>query len=158
RILAVYGPLSLVGLLSVWALTLVVGFAALHWSMGSQLVTATGRPAQFGDDLYMSGTTLFTLGIGDVHPSSRIARILTVAESGIGLGFLAIVIAYFPVLYQSFSRREVRLTLLDAWAGSPPAAAEIVRRLAAAGELHRLDGFLEVWEFWCSEILESHIS
>ena len=50
---------------------------------------------------------------------------LTVTEGGMGFGFLALVIAYFPVLYQSFSRREIQLTLLDAWAGSPPAAAPI---------------------------------
>jgi hypothetical protein len=75
-----------------------------------------------------------------------------------GFAFLAIVIAYFPVLYQSFARREVRLTLLDAWAGSPPSAAEILRRLAGAGELRALDPFLRDWEYWCSEVLESHIS
>src|SRR5262249_14442442 len=147
-----------VGLLTVWAILLVVGFGALQWAAGSQLQSAAGTPTHFGDDLYMSGTTLFTLGIGDVHPVSRIARILTVIECGVGFGFLAIVIAYFPVLYQSFSRREVRLTLLDAWAGSPPAAAEVLRRLAGAGELDRLEDFLKDWEYWCSEILESHIS
>jgi ion channel len=158
RTLAVYGPLSLLGLLAVWALGLVVGFGALHWSAGSSLQTASGGAAGFGDDLYMSGTTFFTLGLGDVHPLGPIARLLTVAEAGLGFGFLAIVIAYFPVLYQSFSRREVRLTLLDAWAGSPPAAGEILRRLAEAGELGQLDAFLKDWEYWCSDILESHIS
>jgi hypothetical protein len=158
RVLSVYGPLSLAGLLTVWAVGLVVGFAALHWSIGSRLQTASGASAQWGDDLYMSGTTFFTLGLGDVHPISRAARLLTVVEGGLGFGFLAIVIAYFPVLYQSFSRREVRLTMLDAWAGSPPAAGEILRRLARAGELQHVDDFLKDWEYWCSEILESHIS
>jgi len=157
RFLAVYGPLSLLGLLAVWALGLVTGFAVLQWSAGSHLVTASGA-ATFLDDLYMSGTTFFTLGLGDVHPVGRVARALTVAESGLGFGFLAVVIAYFPVLYQAFARREVRLTLLDAWAGSPPAAAEVLRRLAAAGELQALEPFLKDWEYWCSELLESHIS
>ena len=157
RFLAVYGPVSFVGLLAVWAVGLIVGFGGLHWSAGSQLRTMSGT-AGFADDLYMSGTTFFTLGLGDIHPTGRIARILTVAEGGLGLGFLAIVIAYFPVLYQSFARREVRLTLLDAWAGSPPSAAELLRRLAAAGELKALDRFLADWEYWCSELLESHIS
>src|SRR5205823_4586674 len=157
RFLAVYGPLSLLGLLAVWAIGLIAGFAALHWSAGSQLQTPAGR-AYFADDLYMSGTTFFTLGLGDVHPIGRTARLLTVGEGGLGFAFLAIVIAYFPILYQSFSRREVRLTLLDAWAGSPPAATEVLRRLAAAGELKALDQFLKDWEYWCSELLESHIS
>jgi len=157
RFLAIYGPVSLLGLLMVWAVGLIVGFALLHWSTGSQLQTPTG-PAAFADDLYMSGTTFFTLGLGDVHPVGRVARLLTVAEGGTGFAFLAIVIAYYPVLYQSFARREVRLTLLDAWAGSPPSAGEILRRLAEARELKALDAFLRDWEYWCSELLESHIS
>src|SRR5262249_14868567 len=54
--------------------------------------------------------------------------------------------------------REVRLTLLDAWAGSPPSAAEVLRRLADASDMSALDPFLKDWEYWCSEVLESHIS
>jgi len=157
KFLSVYGPVSLIGLLCVWATGLIAGFALLQWSVGSRLVTPTGR-AGFGDDMYMSGTTFFTLGLGDVHPASATAKLLTVIEGGMGFGFLAIVITYFPVLYQSFSRREVRLTMLDAWAGSPPSAAEILRRLASIGELHALDAFLRDWEQWCSEVLEGVIS
>jgi len=57
--------------------------------------------------------------LGMCGPVGHVARLITVAEAGTGFAFLAIVIAYFPVLYQSFSRREAQLTLLDAWAGSP---------------------------------------
>jgi hypothetical protein len=157
RFLAIYGPLSLLGLSVLWALGLVVGFAGLHWSAGSNLLPpSSGAP--IADDLYMSGTTFFTLGLGDLQPVGRLARFVTVAEAGTGFAFLAIVIAYFPILYQSFSRREARLTLLDAWAGSPPAAAEVLRRLGANGSLAALDPFLKDWEYWCSEVLESHIS
>ena len=141
----------------VWALGLILGFAILHWSNGSRLQTPTGH-ARFADDLYMSGTTFVTLGLGDLHPVGRASRVLTVAEGGTGFAFLAIVIAYFPVLYESFARREVRLTLLDAWAGTPPSAGEVLRRLAEAGALKALDAFLKDWEYWCSELLESHIS
>jgi len=157
RFLAIFGPLSLLGLAGVWALGLLLGFAGLQWSAGSNLrpLSATGR---FIDDLYMSGTTFFTLGLGDVQPVGHVARLITVAEAGTGFAFLAIVIAYFPVLYQSFSRREAQLTLLDAWAGSPPAAVEVLRRLAARNELNALQSFLKDWEYWCSELLESHIA
>ena len=158
RFLAVFGPLSLLGLLLVWAVGLIVGFAALHWSAGSPLVTHDGVRATFIDDLYMSGTTFFTLGLGDLYPLAGSSRFLTVAEAGTGFGFLAVAIAYLPVLYQSFSRREARLTLLDAWAGSPPAGAEILRRLAGAGDIAALQPFLKEWEYWSSEVLESHIS
>jgi hypothetical protein len=157
RFLAIFGPLSLLGLAAVWALGLLIGFAGLQWSAGSNLrpLSASGR---FIDDLYLSGTTFFTLGLGDLQPIGHVARLITVAEAGTGFAFLAIVIAYFPILYQSFSRREARLTLLDAWAGSPPAAAEVLRRLAARNELDALQSFLKDWEYWCSDLLESHIS
>jgi hypothetical protein len=156
RFLAIYGPLSLVGLAAVWAIALVIGFGALHWAAGSHLQPV--GPSPVFDDLYMSGTTFFTLGLGDVHPVDGVDRIITVAEAGMGFAFLATVIAYFPVLYQAFSRRETRLTLLDAWAGSPPAGAEVLRRLGLRGEIGHLDAFLKDWEYWCSEVLESHIS
>jgi hypothetical protein len=61
-------------------------------------------------------------------------------------------------LYQSFSRREVGLTMLDAWAGSPPSATEILRRIATSGGISDLDRFFADWERWCSDILESHLS
>lgn len=155
RFLAIFGPMSFLGLAGVWASGLLIGFAGLQWSAGSNLRPASGR---FSDDLYLSGTTLFTLGLGDLQPVGHIARLITVVEAGTGFAFLAIVIAYFPVLYQSFSRREARLTLLDAWAGSPPAAVEVLRRLALRNELDALPLFLKDWEYWCSELLESHIS
>ena len=157
RFLAVYGPLSSLGLLLVWAAGQIFGFALLQFGAGSRLATAGGM-ATFRDDLYMSGTTFFTLGLGDVYPIAPLSRFLATVEAGMGFAFLAVVIAYFPVLYQSFSRREVRLTLLDAWAGSPPSAGEVLRRLAAANEMKALDAFLRDWEYWCSEVLESHIS
>jgi ion channel len=157
RFLAIFGPIALLTLIALWAVCLITGFAGLHWAAGSRLEPVGGR-LRFGDDLYMSGTTFTTLGIGDLHPVGRLARLLTVAEAATGFAFLAIVVAYLPVLYQSFSRREAQLTLLDAWAGSPPVAAELLRRLARRSELSLLGSFLKDWEFWCSDVLESHIS
>src|SRR6266480_3989359 len=49
----------------------------------------------------------------------------------LGFGFLALVISYLPVLYQSFSRREVRISMLDERAGSPPSAGELLGRRAS---------------------------
>ena len=157
RFLAVFGPIALLSLIGLWAICLVLGFAGLHRAAGSQLAPIDGRPGIL-DDLYMSGTTFSTLGLGDLRPVSGPARLVTVVEATTGFAFFAIVIAYMPVLYQSFSRREAQLTVLDAWAGSPPAAAEVLRRLASRSELGMLGGFLKDWESWCSDVLESHIS
>jgi hypothetical protein len=156
ELLSVYGPLSLLLLLTIWAALLIVGFAAIHWSLGSRLQSPTGMQRGFYEDLYYSGTTLFTLGLGDVTPLSQTGRIVTVAEGGTGLAFLALVIGYLPMLAQAFARREVNVSLLDARAGSPPSAVELLRRHAEGGEA--LSRLLAEWERWCADLLETHIS
>jgi hypothetical protein len=163
QIYSVYGPLSLLLLLLLWALLLISGFALFFFSLHSpfgdvMMLHSSSRWAQFGTDLYVSGTTLFTLGLGDVVPHSRLARGFIIFESGVGLGFVALVIGYLPVLYQAFSRREVSVALLDSRAGSPPNAAELLRRHSFEGGQEALTVLLEEWERWAAEILESHIS
>lgn len=158
-LLSYYGPLSLLLLLAFWAVTLVIGFALIDYGDGAQF-SGTLFPSRFGNALYLSGTTFFTLGLGDIMPASPIARFVTVVEAGIGFGFLALVIGYLPVLYQAFSRREVTISLLDARAGSPPTAFELLHRHAGLGD-HGLDAVTEVlhdWERWSAELMESHLS
>ena len=152
-----YGPLSLILLLVVWAAVMALGFGLIFYAMGSPFKDLVQRSG-FRSDLYVSGTTLFTLGIGDVTPQTAWARALIILESGTGLGFLAVVMGYFPVLYSAFSRREVSISLLDARAGSPPTAAELLRRHSHQGAEQALSVLLIEWERWSAELLESHIS
>ena len=152
--LSFYGPLSLLILFVFWALALISGFGLLYHSAA----LAAGIGESLPTVLYMSGTTMFTLGLGDVVPHTPLQRGLAVAESGLGFGFLALVISYLPVIYQVFSRREVNTVLLDARAGSPPTAAELLRRHVGADGLRDLEQLYHDWERAAAEILESHIS
>jgi voltage-gated potassium channel Kch len=153
--LGFFGPLSLLMLLIVWAVGLVGGFGMLHWSLSSPLNVIGGHES-FGAYLYFSGTTFFTLGYGDVTAAGTAGRGLAILEAGIGFGFLALVIGYLPVIYQAFSRREASITLLDARAGSPPSAAELLRRHSE--NIAELDRLLYDWERWAAELMESHLS
>src|SRR5260370_15801845 len=60
--LSYFDPLSLLILFATWSLALVVAFAMLHWAAGSP-IEVSGGPATFRTDLYVSGTTFFTLGL-----------------------------------------------------------------------------------------------
>ena len=155
--LSIYGPLSLLALLSVWAGTVVIGFAMVHWAIGSK-IGAVGTQTTFLNDLYFSGTTFFTLGLGDIAPIGRVARAMTVLEASVGFGMLALVIGYLPVLYQAFSRREVNISMLDARAGTPPTASELLRRHQEAQSLPAIDEWLRDWEMWAADLMESHLS
>jgi hypothetical protein len=155
--LSIYGPISLLLLLVTWVGLLVLAFALLHWGGGSGLQAPAGLPG-FVADLFFSGATLFTLSLGDISPVSNLARFLMVIEGGTGLAFLAMVIGYLPVLSQAFSRREVNVALLDARAGSPPSAAELlIRHIDDKGE-EGLAQLIEDWDRWSADLLETHIS
>jgi hypothetical protein len=158
--LSFFGPLSLLVLFGVWAAGLILGFAVLHKAIGSAISIAatSGAHPGFWTDLYMSGTTFFTLGLGDVTPTTPLARVVTVFEAGIGFGFLALAISYLPVLYNAFSRREVNISLLDARAGSPPTASEFLKRHTQPQSVEALQEYLRDWEIWSAELMESHLS
>jgi hypothetical protein len=154
--LSFYGSLSLILLIITWSVALIAGFALLFWSLDAVHGPDAG-PASFGTALYISGTNFFTLGLGDVAPSTAPGRAMAVAEVGTGLGFVALVIGYLPVLYQAFSRREVNVSLLDARAGSPPSAVELLRRHTDTHD-SLLQPLLQDWERWAAELLETHLS
>ena len=152
-----FGPLSLICLLALWAFGLICGFALLQYGIGEH-VQLGGERITFLTLLYLSGSTFFTLGFGDVTPVSGVARALSVVESGMGFAFLGVVIGYLPVIYASFSRREAEISLLDARAGSPPSAFELLTRFGNCPDLTVLDQIFSDWEHWAAEVLESHIS
>jgi hypothetical protein len=152
--LSYFGPLSLLGLFALWAAMLIMGFGLLYFSDARADQTHPTLETCF----YLSGTTFFTLGLGDVTPHTAAERVLAVFESGLGFGFLALVLSYLPVIYQAFSRREVAIVLLDARAGSPPTVTELLRRHAGVHGLQALERLLRDWERWAAELLESHVS
>jgi hypothetical protein len=160
--LGYFGPLSLFMLLAFWAAGLIFSFALLQHGIGGHEQLGN-EPITFGRILYHSGETFFTLGYGDIVPTSAGARVLSVFEAGMGFAFLGVVIGYLPVVYGSFSRREIQISMLDARAGSPPTASELLVRLAGSSENPAidqvvLDEVLRDWERWAGELLESGLS
>jgi hypothetical protein len=161
QLFSIYGPLSLLLLFVVWAVLLTLSYGLIYFGLHTPFsdpthpVTALQR---LRSCLYASGTTIFTLGLGDVLPITHTARLLMVLEAGTGLGFVALVIGYVPVLYTAFSNREIAVALLDARAGSPPTAAELLVRHNFSGGHHALTSLLVEWERWAATMLETHVS
>ena len=153
-LLGFYGPISLILLLVCWAAGLIVAFALL------QIVVLPADElarVHFRTMLYLSGETFFTLGFGDITPSTAVGRVLSVLEAGMGFAFLGTVVGYLPTMYGAFSQREIAISLLDARAGSPPTAAELLGRTHVSSESAR-ESTLREWERWAAQLLETHIS
>ena len=149
--LGLYGPISLLLLLSLWACTVIVAFAMLQWAAGLRV---DGAGSSFANAAYFSAASFFTLGSGE--PANLSSKYLMVLEAGTGFSFLGLVIGYLPVLYQSFSSRELGILLLDARAGSPPSAAELLLRRGCDPE--KLEQRLADWEEWALDLLQTHLS
>jgi hypothetical protein len=148
RVMALYAPTALVGLVVVWVLLVLVAFAFLF-----RAFIFDG----WADSFEMSGSSLFTLGF--VRPprgSGEWGYVIAFLEAGIGLFILALLISYLPTIYGAFSRREVAVARLAARAGTPPDAVELLIRYHAINWLDDLPNLWAEFESWFSELSETH--
>jgi len=152
RFLAVYGPLSLLGLLVVWVLLLLAGWGLVWWVLREQLEGVSG----YLDAVYFAGVGFFTVGFGDVVPVGDLARLLALAQAFMGLVTIALVIGYLPTLFGAYSRREVQLLTLDDLSDERTTSTGLVESWHAGGGLDGLAAAFADWKRWCAEVFDSH--
>ena len=145
RILAASGPTWLISLLVTWLVSLYVGFALLLWPL---------KQGGFPAALEESGSSIFTLGF--VRPSGPAPSAIVFLAAASGLALVAMLIAYLPVLYAAFNRREIQVTTLEALAGAPAWGPELLARQALIGDVAYLPKVYERWTEWAADIAESH--
>jgi hypothetical protein len=155
--LAVFGPLSVMRLLIVWAVLIIVAFTLIYHALGSRFLSSAGS-VRFDGLLYMSASTFLTLGLGEFNCSDPIGRLFIVLEAGTGYTFLALMITYMPLLEQAYHQREVESLLIHSRAGSPPSAIKLLRRYSGPGDSEILRGNLHATEKWMAETLQSHLA
>jgi hypothetical protein len=153
--LGIYAPLGLIAELAMWTLGLVVGFACLQWATGSHL--GPGGSVSFGDDLFFSAGGFLSAST-DLFPVGGGARAIFLLEAACGFAVLFIAIGYLPALFQAFSRREIAVSQLDPRAGSPPTAGALLERSGERGGWRSLGDYLQNWEIWAAELMETHLS
>ncbi len=154
RFLATYAPLSLLNLLALWLAGLLIGWAIVWVGLRHSLPGVE----DFGGAVYYSGVVLLTIGFGDITATAMVPRLLTLAEATTGLASIALGIAYLPVLYGAYGRRESKLLTLDLPSGERITPTRLVLSQAPGGDLDALYRFFEGWEQWMAEVLESHTS
>jgi hypothetical protein len=145
RILAFSGPAYLALLLGIWLICLLVGFGLLLWPM---------KQGGFPAALVESGSSLFTLGF--IRPAGPAPVAIVFLAGASGLALVALMIAYLPVMYAAFNRRETAVTTLEALAGAPAWGPELLARQALIGDVAYLPKVYERWTEWSADIAESH--
>jgi hypothetical protein len=147
RVMALYAPISLLLLPVVWLVLVLIGYTLMYWAIGVGMIY---------DAFKLSGSSLYTLGFYTVD--SLPATVLEFSEATIGLGLIALLIAYLPTMYSAFSKRESLVTLLEVRADTPPSAVTLILRAHRIRGLNYLPELWEAWEVWFSELDESHTS
>jgi hypothetical protein len=153
--LGIYGPFGLLAILATLSVGVIIGYAGLQWADSTRL--SGSHAAGFGEDLYLSAGVFFSASTPFL-PHGSLGRALQVIEAATGFAFLAIAIGYLPALFQAFSRRETAVSRLDPRAGSPPSPGALLQSAARRGGWRELDTYLQEWETWTAELMETHLS
>jgi hypothetical protein len=153
--LGLFGSLVVMLLLIAWVTGLVLGYGLLLDAVHTQL---RPEPENFGTAVYFAGTSLLTLGFGDIVAVGGLARLVALMAAATGLGLFALVITLLFTLYGSFQRREVAVVVLEAGAGAPPSGVTLLETYAVAGILDDLPRVFRDWQSWAAEVLDSHLA
>ena len=147
RVMALYAPLALITFPAVALVVLFGAFACVF-----EVTVGQG----WREAMTASGSSLFTLGFE--RPGGLGSACIAFTEAAIGLGLLAVLIAYLPTIYSSFSSREAMVTQLSVRGGTPPTAWRMLELAHFAGFLQELDPEWQAWMRWFSELSETHTS
>ncbi|CAN5280999.1 hypothetical protein BH18ACT4_BH18ACT4_04080 [soil metagenome] len=147
RIMAFYAPIALVVLPGVWVALAIGGFTAVYWGLGLDPLRRA---------FVLSGSSMLTLGFE--VPPDLVTHVASVVQASLGLGLVALVIAYLPSIYSAFQRRELGVAHLATRAGDPPSAIEMILRHHRLSRLEALDDLWDEWEVWFADVEESHTS
>lgn len=111
-LLELAGPVAVVNVIGIWLTFLVIGWALIYWphlSSGEFLFASGLDPSTHSgiiDSLYLSMTTLTTLGYGDITPTSAWLRMVTPLEAIFGFGLLTASLSWVISIYQVLRRRR----------------------------------------------------
>lgn len=147
RVWAMFSPVALLGLAGVWVMMVGLGYSAMFWAVGY---------GSIAESVWVSGSSLLTLGFAPVNGWTQ--RLMAFSEATIGLGLIALLIAFLPSMYAAFSARERLVALLDVRAGTPPSPVVFLRRMWQVGGLERMERSWEDWEKWFADLQETHTS
>jgi hypothetical protein len=153
--LAVFAPGMLIGLLVMWGTLLVLGYGAILWGLRGGLAPAIHS---YGPAAYFAGTSLTTIGFGDVVGRSAGTRFFSIVAGATGLAFFAILTAYLFALFASFQARETFVVMLGARTGTPPSGVDLLAIAGYTRTTDDLDPLMLDGQRWTAQVMESHLA
>jgi hypothetical protein len=152
--LGTYAPLLLIFLLVYWVGSLIIGYGMVFYALRHGL-----RPVpDFEGAIYFAGTSLLTVGFGDIVPFTPLTRGLSIVAGASGFGIVAILTTYLFAIFGAYQAREAFVVTLCNRAGAPPSGVELIETHV---RLHSVDGLIQTFresQIWMAAVLETHLA
>lgn len=152
--LGTFAPALLIFLLVFWLISLIVGYGLIFFALRTHL-----KPEpDFGGAMYFAGTSLLTIGFGDIVPLSPATRFLSVVAGASGFGIVAILTTFLFAIFGAYHAREAFVVALSNRAGAPPSGVELVEIHSRMRNIDGLSATLHEAQAWMAAVLETHLA
>ncbi len=151
----VFAPGAIVLLLVAWMVVLVLGYGLIFFALRGDLRPV---PSDLMTAVYFAGTSVLTLGYGDVVAAGPLVQLVALIAAASGLGIVALVITFLFSLFGFYQRREALVVTLASRAKSPPSAVTLLETYARLDLVAELPALFADWERWEAEVLDSHVA
>ncbi len=155
NLFGIYASALLIAFLVMWVAMLILGFGAIFYALRHQLHP---EPANYWGAAYYAGTSLLTLGYGDILAASGFARAISLIAAALGLGTFAVVVAFLFSIFGAYQRRESVVVSLRERTGAPPSGLEFLVRHAELRMLDTIPATFRDAELWIAEVMETHLA
>lgn len=152
--LGAFAPFMLVTLLVFWIAMLVFGYGLVFFALRDQVKPTPG----LSDAIYYAGTSLLTIGYGDLAPSGTGARFVSLCAGASGLGAFAIITAFLFSIFGAYQQREAFVVMFTNRAGAPPSGVDMIEVHAQLDMIGGLISIMRDSELWLAQVLETHLA
>src|SRR4051812_8377977 len=147
-----FAPFVLVSCFVVWMALLAIAFGLMAYSQRSDFQP---HLRTLGDAVYITGSSLVTVGLSQSNPIS-FGRWVVLGAGFCGLAVMTMAVTYLLEVQSSIARRDTGIIKLNTSAGEPPSALTLLQRYAAIRHRDALAEILAEARNWCATVRQSH--
>jgi hypothetical protein len=158
RLLNLVGPMLMPALIVIYLHLLIAGFALIYVPRmpADFTVEPMAASTDWIESLYFSGSTLITLGYGDITPRTTFMRLVALVEGASGFALISLAVTYLITVYSALERKRVIALSFYHQAEEGADVAGFISHHFVTGRFHGFEVVLRMAARDINELQESH--